>query len=243
MIKVSVDDLFGRFFLRKKGAPSNRDGYYISLLAVEPLLRSEAWALNANHYINIDAKKKSVRVSYFVPQDKDVLPIVEAFVSNSDVEYAIPSNLPEAADVATSYGGEELRFRRFLSTYSHIGLDIMTADLVHAICLFVTFRFQIMAPRLPYRDHFESTFNRQSSFYREMEEIEKVSFWEDMTHWPNPPQVDWAHMFVNMVLGLDWPTFFQSPPMKPATLDETNNILRQCNMGFQIPHNWSSKIE
>lgn len=243
MIEVSVDDLFGRFFLRKKGAPSNRDGYYMSLLAIEPLLRSDAWSLNANHYINIDAKRNSVRVSYFVTKDKDVMPIVATFVSNSDVEHAIPPNLPEATEIATSYGGEELRFRRFLSTYSHIGLDIMTADLFHAICLFVTFRFQIMAPRSPYREHFESTFNRQSFFYREMQEKEKVSFWEDMTHWPNPPQVDWAHMFVNMVLGLDWPIFFQSSPMNPATLNEINNILRQCNMGIQIPNNWSSKIE
>ena len=100
-----------------------------------------------------------------------------------------------------------------------------------------------MAPRLSYRQHFESTFNKQSSFYRNLQEKEKESFWEDMNHWPNPPQVDWAHMFVNMILGLDWPIFFESPPMKAATLTEINKILKQCNIDFEIPDNWNSKIE
>ena len=58
--------------------------------------------------------------------------------------------------------------------------------------------------------------------------------------WPNPHQVDWAHMMVNMVLGCDWNGVFRDPsyitPGMPLPIPEINKYL--IELGFQIPDNW-----
>lgn len=234
---ADTNDLFGRFFLKKCGT-AGRDGYYESLLYLEPMLRSPEWEATAGYYINI-GKKDSVRLSYFVEPGKDVTGLVDHFISRMGLEHAAAEPVRREM-VSEQYGCEELRFRRFLSTYALIGLDIMTTDLLHARCLFATFRFQIMLPRRPYRPHFESTFSKQSAHYQFLGADERDQFWEDMSHWPNPPQVDWAHTFMNMVIGGDWqPSPFLQP--QPAlSIAHINRILRNCRMGFQIPVGWDS---
>ena len=148
--------------------------------------------------------------------------------------------IPHPIKISEKYGGEELRFRRFLSTYAQIGLDIMKADLLNARCLFATFRWQVMRARRPYRPHFLRAFQSQSPFFNSLSVDEIDQFWRDLSHWPNPPQVDWAHMFVNMVLGCDWNTpeswkRFLNP--EPAlSISEINKLV--VKQGFQIPLNW-----
>jgi hypothetical protein len=97
-----------------------------------------------------------------------------------------------------------------------------------------------MRARQPYRPHFTTTFENLSSFYNSLLEEQQEQFWQDLAHWPNPPQVDWAHLFVNMVLGCDWigpdiwPKFLTRQP--PLPIQEINTKIRE--LGFEIPLNW-----
>ena len=84
------------------------------------------------------------------------------------------------------------------------------------------------------------TFERDSPIYRGLPAAEQEQFWADPAHWPNPPQVDWAHMMVNMMLGCDWlgdwRTFFLQP-QAPLSLAEIN--ARVAEQGFTIADSWS----
>jgi hypothetical protein len=83
------------------------------------------------------------------------------------------------------------------------------------------------------------TFECQSFFFNSLSGREKKQFWRDLAHWPNPNKVDWAHMFVNMVLGADWFPVWQHfhSPQRPLSFSEINKRIKP--MGFQIPENWS----
>lgn len=236
--KLSETDLFGRFYLKVPGR-GKFDGYYASLDAVRPLVSSEQWQSNVTgYYINVaDEKFDAVRLSYFTPTPKPVQDVVASFVTKHELQHSQPPELPCACMVSRNYGGEELRFRRFLATYTLIGLEIMQADLLNARCLFATFRWQVMLAGRPYKPHFLKTFESQSPFYRSLLELEKDQFWNDLAYWPNPLQVDWAHLFVNMVLGCDWQDFCPSPRQRlPLPVAEINKKLSE--QGFCIPDNW-----
>ena len=78
---------------------------------------------------------------------------------------------------------------------------------------------------------------RDSLAYSALSSAERDRFWADFQNWPIPRQVDWAHMFVNMVLGFDFNNWFPNhPPSK--TLAEINDLLARLNKGFQIPTGW-----
>lgn len=238
MSKVTEKDHVGRFFLRKKGLLQNMDCYFRSLIALAPFLRSDEWRLSTGYYIN--ERYNSARLTYFTNPEVDLLSVVKSFIINSDFEYAKPPEQPIFKRVSDDYGGDELRFRRFLSIYSLIGLDLVTSDLLHARCLFATFRFQIMFSRSPYLDHFESSFQKLSTFYRSMSDEEKQQFWNDMSHWPQN-KGDWAHMFVNMILGKDWNPY--ACLSNNLSIPDINFILLRDGMDFQIPYNWKPQID
>jgi hypothetical protein len=234
---LSESDLFGVILL-KLPEEENLKGYYRALFSAEPLLRSSAWIESVTgYYLNV-GDGDSLRISYFTSKKNNPAQLIDKFIGQNMLEYGQKPKPPGTMNVSLNYGGEELRFRRFLSTYAPIGLDIMVSDLLHAQCLFATFRFQVMLSRKAYRPHFEATFLKKSNFYQSLSSKDKEQFWSDMSYWPNPPQVDWAHMFVNMVLGRDWPGLFSIGPRTELTYEEINNILREARMDFQIPLNW-----
>ncbi len=236
MTVVSEQDLLGRFFLRCAG-PASFATYYQSVDAIRPLLYSKEWnTAVSGWYLNI-GEEKAARVSYFTTTPGTVAQVVGSFLAATDgaVSKQRPPELPKSERIAAEYGGEELRFRRFLSSYSPVGLDIMQANLLHAKCLCITLRFQLFPERRPYRPHLEPTMLRVSQAYAAFSLTERERFWTDFEHWPNPPQVDWAHFLVNMVLGFDVNGLFGHPP---STLDEINQWLTMSNVGFQIPSGW-----
>ncbi len=208
-MKISLDrltekDLFGRYLIK---APNGGrfNGYYRSLDVIRPLLDSQEWLTSVTgFYINVAGEFDSVRLSYFTSRPDQTNEVVNRFAMQHKLEKVEPMARAHTVSISQEYGGEELRFRKYLSTYALIGLEIMEADLLNARCLFATFRWQVMRARQPYRPHFITTFESQSSFYNSLLNEQKEQFWQDLAHWPNPPQVDWAHLFVNMVLGCDW---------------------------------------
>jgi len=234
--RITETDLFGTFHLRVPGGDKYA-GYYSSLDAIRPLLNSEEWKENiTGFYLNVAGDFDGVRISYWTTSPEQTQQTVDEFVAEHGLEYIRNPSTPVQTRNSQQYGGEELRFRRFLATYTQIGLDIMEADLLNARRLFATFRLKVMIGRQPYKPHFIGTFENHSPFYNDFSDAEKDQFWLDIAHWPNPPQVDWAHMMVNMVLGCDWNQIFQQASLPPLSISEINQIIR--NQGFQIPQDW-----
>lgn len=235
--RLTEADLFGRFLL--KASDGGRfAGYYRSLDAIRPLLYGEDWLGSVTgFYVNVAGDFDSVRLSYFTATPNCPRMVVDQFASENQVQVQVLEP-PLAVRISDDYGGEELRFRRFLSSYSPLGLDLMQADLLHARCLCITLRCQLFPERRPYRPHLEPTMVRESPTYAALSLRQRDQFWANFQYWPNPPQVEWAHMFVNLVLGFDFNGFFQSPPPRAATLVEINELLTRFDAGFQIPNGW-----
>ena len=232
-------DLFGRFFL-KAGTSGRFSGYYESVDALRPLLADREWQDTVTgSYINVAGEFDAARLSYFVHADcvDSVVSCVESFTKVSGlVHVREPEHAHELA-ISAQYGNEESRFRRFLTVSAAIGLQIMHADLINARCLLATFRWRVMRDRRPCEPHFHPTFERDSAVFRSLSASEQEQLWRDLEHWPNPPQVDWAHMMVNLVLGCDWDNKFFLVQKEPLPIDEINRLV--ADQGFQIPLHWA----
>ncbi|UCF01118.1 MAG: hypothetical protein JSV14_12120 [Deltaproteobacteria bacterium] len=232
-------DLFGRFYLKKPNG-GRFQGYYESLNGMRSFLRSKEWLQSVTgYYVNVAGKQDAVRLSYWTIAPQQTRKTVDLFVSQNDLKHIKEPIIPEHAKNSAGYGGEELRFRRFLGTYTLIGLEIMETDLLNARRLFATFRWQVMRAGKAYRPHFLGTFEDQSFFFNCLSASEKEQFWRDLAYWPDPNKVDWAHLFVNMVLAADWFPVWQHfhSPQRPLSFSEINQLVEP--MGFQIPENWS----
>ncbi|MGD8380949.1 MAG: hypothetical protein PVJ11_02295, partial [Syntrophobacterales bacterium] len=135
-------DLFGRFYLKKPNG-GRFQGYYESLSAIRPFLRSKEWLQSVTgYYVNVAGKQDAVRLSYWTTAPEQTRKIVDLFVSQNGLKHIEEPVIPKHTRNSTGYGDEELRFRRFLSTYTLIGLEIMETDLLHARRLLATFRWQ-----------------------------------------------------------------------------------------------------
>ena len=236
---LNETDLFGRFFLKTPNGGKFHN-YYSSLDAIRPLIRGDQWAQYVTgYYINITRDFEAVRLSYWTTSPEHTKKVVNQFVENQGLHHAQNPTIPSRTRNSDGYGGEEMRFRRFLAIYTQIGLDIMERDLLNARCLFATFRWQVMRAGRSYKPHFLKTFQNHSAFFNSLTSNEKKQFWLDLANWPDPDQVDWAHMFVNMVLGGDWFPIWDNfrSPQRPLSISEINDLLRV--RGFQIPENWS----
>jgi len=176
-----------------------------------------------------------LRLSFFTSPPSQVKDLVTDFVSREELEFAKEPEPPSQIKIAQKYGGEESRFRCYLSTYPLIGLDIMGADLLHARCLLATLRLQLTVVRAPYRNHLRHTFESQSPFYNSLSTVEKDQLWKDLDH--RPPQ--WDHMFVNMVLGMDFEPNELLECEAPLSIPEINSVLIKLRFGFQIPEGWT----
>ncbi len=236
--QIKETDLFGRFFLRapNDGEPSD---YYRSLEAIRPLLKSKKWSESVTgYYINVTDNLDGVRLSYYTSSPEQPKKVVDHFTSEHELENIKCPEVPRKTE-------DELRFRKYLATYTQIGLDIMKADLSNARCLFATFRWQIMKARKPYKPHFIRTFQTQSPFYDSLSSAENDQFWKDLVHWPDSPGFDRAHLFVNMVLGFEfswlWKQLVQGgPALSILKINELMKRKRELlkQQYFQIPNNW-----
>jgi hypothetical protein len=234
--RLHTTDLFGRFFL-KLSDNEPFTNYFHTINAIRPLLNSRNWHdVVTGYYINVADNMDTVRLSYFTTSPQELNNCVNSFCLQNHINIQINES-PHLTRTSGGYGNEELRFRRFLYIYTLIGLDIMQANLLNARCLMATFRLQVMLSRQPYPNHFQRTFEAQSPSYNSLSQKQKSQFWSDLSNWPNPPQVDWAHLMVNMILPGDFRRWeFFCSPHPPISLEEINKII--ISWGFQIPNDW-----
>jgi len=244
-MRVPRNALFGVFYVKKPDG-TRWDSYYRTLATLDPLFHSEGFKKAvAGFYLNICGDFDAVRISYFVEAPhvkKSIAAFKEFFTKNGLVEIQ-PNEGPKEEVIASNYGGGHLEehFRNFLVLETQIGLELMRRNLMHARRLFATYRWQVRKAGLSVRAHFEPTFARDSSTYNTLSGSEKEQIFLDLQEWPNPPQVDWAHMMVNLVLGCDWNHVFADPnyltPGKPLSIPEINEIVKE--LGLQIPLDWT----
>ena len=228
---IKETDFFGRYYLRTPNLINKNSDvyrcYYSSLNSVLPLIISREWKKSVTgFYINHDGtyknrfQKGAVRISYFTITPDQVKEVVNHFVNKHKYLNIMAFEDPQIKRVSEKYGGEELRFRKFLFTYTLVGLDIIDKDLLNAQCLFATFRLQVMPARQPFKPHFCKTFEKQSAFYNSLSQTKRDQFWRDLAH-----SHDWAHFFVSMVLGCD----LKEPP-SPRSISEINNELQRLEL-------------
>ena len=238
--RISENDLFGRSFLKKPDG-ARYYNYYSTIDSIRPLLQSKDWnEYVTGYYVNVSGNMDAVRLSFFADDPQNALKCKDDFCSANNIVEIQPCEYPHKFKVSEDYGGEELRFRKFLHMYTLIGIDLINSDLLNARCLFVTFRLQVMRSRQEYKPHFEGTFEKHSLTYSSLSVEDKEQFWSDLSNWPNPPQVDWAHMMVNMILPGDfvrareWNDFLTPKPA--LSIAKINQKIAPMN--FQIPVGW-----
>jgi len=243
MMHVDENDHLGTILVTD-GLSARFYSYYSTVDALRPLFQLPEWkSQTTGWYLNVgDNEFTTVRISYFCRPGNDPRPMVAAFLSDHSLSSPSKPCRPKKTKFADRYGGVECRFRSYLSTYSYIGLDIMAADLHYAQCLFATYRWQVFMSQGSCREHFAPSFESMSRFYSAMPLEDQERFWLDFASWPNPPEVDWAHMFLNMVLACDWLAVFRwSYPQKACTIPEINAKMRSTEHMFQIPEQWKRK--
>src|SRR5579859_1235062 len=135
--RLTVTDITGRFYLKLPQAGGRFAGYYASLDALRPLLAGAEWqAAVTGYYLNVAGDFDAVRLTYLTTTPEQVRAVVEAFAAARGLAQSQPPEPPAPSQISGSYGGEELRFRRFLCTYPLITLDLLQADPLHTRCLF-----------------------------------------------------------------------------------------------------------
>jgi len=237
------NDLFGVFYVKKSDGVK-WDSYYRTIDALRPLFDSREFKqIVTGFYLNIWGDFDSVRISYFVKKEdkEDAISVFKQFFRDNGIMEISESKPPEEIILAQGYGGQqyEEQMRNFLVHYTQLGLDLIKGNLLQARILFATYRWQVRKASLPFREHFEPTFKKYSPTYNSLSDDEKDQFFTDSKEWPNPPQVDWAHMMVNFVLGCDWDSIYYLTPGNPLPIPEINRILSNSNLGFQIPLDWN----
>ncbi len=238
-MKTNINDYFGTILITGKNK-RNFYGYYSIIKDIQPFLSSSKWmSYTTGWYLNSQGSNfDSVRISYFCSPNKDPRKTLKTFLSDSTLSLIEEPSKPKRIKVSGGYGGEELRFRNYLSHYSHIGMDLINSDLHYTQCLFVMFRWQIFIWGGDCASYFEPSFENRSPYYRAMSDENKSQFLKDLNHWPNSPQVDWAHMFVDMILGVDWFRLFKTTQLNaPLPIDRINDILNGLHI-FKIPRDW-----
>jgi hypothetical protein len=247
--RIPKSALFGIFFVRKL-AGAQFDSYYRTIDVLSPFLCSnELTETVLGFYLNhvpeqIDDHSELVlRISYFVSEScvsKALSTFVELF---SRKQLSVPKQCtPRPILLAARYGGSmyEEPFRNFLNLQNRIGLELMRADLLHARCLFATYRWQVKKDPSSIEKHLEPTFEKWSSAYRSLSRTERTQFLTDLQARPDTTNYDWAHMMINLVLGGDCRLQdldqIAAAVGRGPSISEINRLIE--TLEFQIPLDW-----
>jgi hypothetical protein len=239
--RITETDLFGTFHLRLPDG-GRFAGYYSTLNAIRPLHDSGEWKASiTGYYLNVTGNFDAVRLSYLTTSPEQARQVVDGFVAAYGLEYIQEPSAAVSKRISADYGGEELRFRKFLATYTQIGLDLLDYDIRYARRLAAEYRLSYSPQRLSCRPLFEPALQKQSPYYNGLDSRAQAQLWRDFNYWH--PRGDWLHMMVNMLLPGDW---LYVPEFKPFFLGDhrppITPELRQAMLAMfdlDIPLGWS----
>jgi len=262
MNNLTTDSPFGVIFLRfsdLKGLDVNR--YFDCLRAVKPLLESSDFTDSTpGFYINYITNSEggnSVRLTYFTENEAKTKNAIEDFLNaNSKIVLFSSHDSKESqkGNIAEGYGGENLRFRRFLNTYTQIGLDLLDYDILYSRRLVAEYRLTYSTQKISPKPLFEPAFNKHSKFFCQLDSFDIEQLWKDLNFW-HPIKIsgyvaDWTHFLVNMLLPSDWiylryiqtgelvfkDLFLKPDPRPPIKGEERKSLLKYFDLN--IPHDW-----
>jgi len=230
--KLTEEDYCTTMYLKKNAIEIPHNDYFETLKDLRHLLKDEEWISNiTGFYIGYDrisrSSEHSMPKEYNVlklvcfnpptPKDKKeelYKQQIGGLIGRLIDKYKLinigpqgPSKLPAkglegSIILSTPYGGEELRFRKFLSISTLIALDIIENDLLAAQRLFSRFPLPGRRNIASYKLHFPQMFET-SHFYNLLsteKEEERDRFWEDIKY-REQGKTDWMHMPMNMICG------------------------------------------
>jgi len=209
MNSLTEDSLFGTAFFTSNNLKSlDIEEYFSCLNLLQPFLKSSDFVGSTEgfyiNYIN------SVRLSYFINDKVKVIEIIKDFL-NRNIALSLSRSLeePKPDKVSVDYGDHELRFRKFLNTYTQIGLDLLDYDTLYSRRLVAEYRLIYSRQKIPCRSLFEPSFRKHSEFFNNLDNLSVEQLWKDLDYWypiGNGYVADWAHLLVNMLLPGDWMT-------------------------------------
>lgn len=226
---VSESDLVGRFYIWKsETTPPGLVGYHKTICSLRPLFEKEQFKRHVSgYYVNrvcgeSTRNEDTVRLTYFAPSGFAPLAVkeIKKFIEDKKLHEPCKSQLPQEDKVAGGYGGDkfELLFRQFLALETHVGLEIMEANLQDALSLVITFRLQNVWAHSSIPSHFKSAFQR-SVTYCSLTDTDKKFLWLCLTI------PEWSHFLVNLVIGDD---------LLGKPIGYVNKILEFYKMPFRI---------
>lgn len=202
--RVSVRDYSARIYtIINKG--ENLADYYKTVSILRDFFVSLEWINSVTgFYLNAITREPyhvTVRIAYMVAA-MTTKP-VDSYQAYADrkglVTVGFDELEPREGVITDYYGGDELLFRRYLATYSWIGMDLLENDFDNSTRLFSELRKQ---PRATYRVFLEPAFLAKSPYFAAMSKADQEEFWMSFMSWPKS-NTDWAHMMVNMMIGRD----------------------------------------
>lgn len=250
-----TDNPFGVIFFRfsdLKGLDVNK--YFDCLRAVKPLLESSDFTDSTpSFYINYITNSEggnSVRLTYFTENETETKKAIEDFLNENSKIVLFPSHdskESQRGNVAEGYGGENLRFRRFLNTYTQIGLDLLDYDILYSRRLVAEYRLTYSTQKISPKPLFEPAFTKHSKFFNKLDTSSVKQLWKDLKYW-HPLKdkryvMDWAHFLVNMLLPGDWTDykyfvgFFVNPNPRPAIIGVQKAMMLKIK-NLDIPDDW-----
>lgn len=219
------------FHLSLSATPSSSN-YYDSIDVLTPLLRDTAWIdACAGYYLN-SVDRGLPRLTYFASDAGVATRVIDGICSRTALMHAKPPSKLRAVTFTKTYGGSEARFRRYLCTYTQIGLDLLAADRLHAQRLFATYRWRAWITGTSAKAHLERSFVRLSPCYESLSQEERDDFWVDLEF------LKWGHMFVNMILAIDWDVPRNQAAAPPSDAELTRFLVGQ-GLRFDVPTGWN----
>jgi hypothetical protein len=224
-------ELYGLFHLAISATPSF-ENYYESIRVLTPLLRRPTWLNSCSGFYLNSVDFGLPRLTYFAADATAATAAVESMCAQTGLAQVKLAPPLKAVRFTDAYGGSEARFRRYLCTYTQIGIELLESDRVHAQRLFATYRWRTWIAGASGKPHFEGAFLRLSPSYQSLSPDARSDFWVDFDFaWC------WNHMFVNMILASDW-NVPRSQAATPPSDAELTAFLAGQGLGFDVPKGW-----
>lgn len=251
--------LVGKKYLKISDTPI--EGYFNCVKAIKSLLENfDSSSSIPGFYINISGNISNhlniVRLTFFTNNPEETKKIIDKFLSNNTNVVSLPLGdfgdenfkKPMECKISEGYGGEEIRFRNFLNTYTHIGLDLLEYDILYSRRVMSEYRLTYSTQKISPRPLFEPIFSKHSKFFLQLDSGSIEKLWKDLYFW-HPIRIpgcvaDWTHFLVNMLLPGDWiymrdrftgellfKDFFLNPsPRPPITGKERIEMLKKFSL-------------
>jgi len=205
-LKAKTDDLRVVWCIRPSEQKNRMiDTYFEGISRLSSLLYSDALHDHLNGFHLSLWIEDGIRFTFFVNDGLDGEDFLEDQFQNLNFERYLPrDDEPPTPERYTQYltkGKTYIQFRRFLQLITNIGLESINWDQAQSRKLAAEYRLDIGPSGQSAKPHFQGWYNNLS-YYNSLTSDLKEELLEGLDFWFTST-MDWAHMFVTMVLPGD----------------------------------------